>query len=69
MTHTEITNAARLISQIEAYLKPTTERQYAVVVSKRFLVKLLAELKAYDEQRIREVEQTSVGDGQIERVD
>lgn len=35
----------QLIAQIDAYLKPTQPGQYAVVVSRRFLVALKANLE------------------------
>ena len=37
---------AHLITQIDLYLKPTKPNQYAVVVSRRFLVALKAHLKS-----------------------
>lgn len=54
MTPTYVT---RLIDQLEAYLRPTAEHQYTVVVERRFLVKVKAALIAYDAERIGEVEQ------------
>lgn len=57
MTPTEITQAARLLDQLEAYLKPTKPGQYVVVVERRFLVKVAAALVAHDAERLGEVEQ------------
>lgn len=55
MTQTEITQAARLINQIESYLKPTKPGQYAVAVSRRLLVDVLTQLRQH-EQRIAAIE-------------
>ena len=45
MSQSEITEAARLIAQIDAYLKPTLCHQYALTVERRFLGALKAHLE------------------------
>jgi hypothetical protein len=50
-----MTDVSRLINQIEDYLKPTKPGQYAVAVSRRFLVDVLAQLSQH-EQRIAAIE-------------
>ena len=42
---------AQLIDQLDAYLKPTKPGQYAVVVSRRFLVALKRHLEENDSQK------------------